>query len=414
MIPFRTKNPPESTPWATYTIMGLNIALFAVLQRNLQLPEEAVEQFGMSRNNLGVGTFFSSMFMHGDIFHLLGNMLFLGIFGRAVEGRLKTPKFLLLYFVSGFLADAAHFLLLSPKLTMMPSIGASGAIMGVLGAAIFMFPFAPVVFFWITFFRLMEGEFTVEWPLWAAGAYYIVWDIFGAILNFAGVGGTAHVAHLGGLFGAMGICALLRVKRDDAYVAEAKKSLAESGDYTSLWKVELEEIVKAQPDNYKAAVALLYRAYREGGVAKPEHLAGFKKSLRPALADESLTTVMTQVSVDLMLKNPNTLSVPEWLTMAKNFEQRHNPNAARTVLEGLRKVTGHSDSDSEALLHQLAKLYDQWFRQPEATYALYYEFYQKYPMSPLAPSVVERMKQMYPEVQAAAAARMQQSGQQPY
>lgn len=90
MIPLRSKNPPESTPWVTYGLIVTNVVAFALTQENLVLKDGIAKEWGASNLNLSPLTMFSSMFLHGNLIHLIGNMLFLWIFGCAVEGRLRS------------------------------------------------------------------------------------------------------------------------------------------------------------------------------------------------------------------------------------------------------------------------------------------------------------------------------------
>lgn len=405
-LPFRVKNPPESLPIATFVLLLLNVIIFFATQSGLQIRENVLDTYGISRTNFSAVTLVTSMFLHGDLFHLIGNMLFLSIFGIAVEGRLRTVKFLLLYFLAGFAGDLLQLAVMgSPKLESIPLIGASGAIMGVMGAALYMFPFAPVCFFFLSLYRLSTMEFVVEWPLWGAAAMYIAYDILGAMVGMGVGGGVANLAHLGGVAGGALICLIYRAKRDDEYVAEAKKTLAETKDYTLLWKRQLEDIINATPNDHKAALALVIRAYDENNMAKPEHLDHFKRNFRAMVADHSLDGQLSRAVVNIISKDPQTLSPGDYLLIAQAQMKARTPLPARTVLEGVRKMPNVPDSEMEAATYQLAQIYDQWLNQPESAYSLYYEIYQKWPMSPLIPSLTTRMQEMYPAVQAAAAQR---------
>lgn len=403
MLPYRVKNPPESLPIATYCLIVINTIVFIATQRDGHLPMEVASTYGIFRGHITPITLISSMFLHGDPLHLIGNMLFLWIFGCAVEGRLRTPLFLFVYVASGIAGVFLHLGMLSIKLTQLPMIGASGAIMGLVGAALYMFPHAPVCFLYISVYRL--NDYTIEWPLWGAALYYVFWDIFGAVLNFAGFGGTAHLAHLGGVIAAVLMCLMFQPPRDDEHVAEAKAALADGNDYSLLWRRQLEDLARAQPDNPKIALALLVRAYEEEGQAKPEHLAAFKRHVRANLADPDQSEAMAKAACFLISKNPDGLDPADYVRIAQAQLNLRNVYPARTIYEGVRKLPNVPDAEMETATYQLAQIYDQWFNLPEAAYALYYEVYQRWPMSPVVPSMTERMKQMYPAVQAASAAR---------
>jgi membrane associated rhomboid family serine protease len=150
--------------------------------------------------NLTLGGFFVpvlvSMFLHGGWLHLLGNMLFLFVFGRSVEDRFGHLQFLLLYFLSGFAGAALHIVLNAGS--RLPSIGASGAIAGVLGAYFICFPRARIttLFFLIFFFWRVELPAVLVLGYWFLIQFVTGYEML-AIQSATG-GGVAWWAHVGG------------------------------------------------------------------------------------------------------------------------------------------------------------------------------------------------------------------------
>jgi membrane associated rhomboid family serine protease len=162
------------------------------------VPSRYVTRYGFA--NLTVSGFvvpiFVSMFLHGGWLHLLGNMLFLFVFGRSVEDRFGHIEFLFLYFVSGFAGAVLHIVLNSGS--RLPSIGASGAIAGVLGAYCVSFPRARIT----TLIFLIFFFWTVQVPaLLLLGYWFLIQFVMGyqmlAIQSATG-GGVAWWAHVGG------------------------------------------------------------------------------------------------------------------------------------------------------------------------------------------------------------------------
>lgn len=405
-IPLRTKNPPESIPWVTYGLILVNVIVYAATQEGLIIKKSVLDDYALSALNPTPLRFFASLFLHGDITHLLGNMLFLWILGCAVEGRLKWWKFSFLYLISGLVGDLLHFALVSGRAVTLPTIGASGAIMGCLGAALYMFPHAPVTFLWLSPGRLFGGGgITMDFPMWAVGLYYLGWDVLGAMLGPMG-GGVAHLAHLGGAGAGLLIPLIFRAARDDQSVSEAKEALHDTGDYNSLYKVQLEKMAQSQPDNHQISLALINRNFYENKTAAPENLERFIRHYRTILNDPKtkftdLEIATTQVMQTFPGKLPNSYAI---MTAQQCLKNSH-PNPARAIFELLMKDPHIKQDDRETAVYNLAQIYDQWLHQLETAYNLYYEFYQKYPMSPLTPNVVTRMKQMYPAVQEEAAKR---------
>ena len=136
-------------------------------------------------------TALTSMFLHGGLLHLAGNMLFLWIFGDNVEDAMGHIPFLLFYLASGFGAAAFH--VLSAPASGVPMVGASGAIAGVMGAYLLLYPKAKVdvVLILLVFFKVFK------WPAWIVlGAWMVIQTFSGLAMNASG--GVAYWAHIGG------------------------------------------------------------------------------------------------------------------------------------------------------------------------------------------------------------------------
>jgi membrane associated rhomboid family serine protease len=148
-------------------------------------------------------TFFTSMFLHANIIHLGGNMLFLYVFGDNVEDAFGRVRYAVFYFASGTVASLAHvFSVVGTQGQGFPTIGASGAISGVLGAYLVLYPRAKILslvfFFWITIIAVPAVVFL--------GVWFAYQFLYGFLLDTAG--GVAYWAHIGGfvagiLFGAV-------------------------------------------------------------------------------------------------------------------------------------------------------------------------------------------------------------------
>jgi len=150
---------------------------------------------GGVRGNGGYITVFSSMFLHGDGMHIAGNMLYLWIFGNNIEDSMGHLRFIVFYFVVGLTAAVAH-IFLNPASTV-PTIGASGAVSGILGAYLVLFPRARVR----TLIPLIGPFFRiVRLPAWALLLFWIAFQILHQVIvpTNAARGGVAYAAHIGG------------------------------------------------------------------------------------------------------------------------------------------------------------------------------------------------------------------------
>lgn len=181
-------------PLVTYALIVLNVLFFLV---ELNGGDAFIMQWAFvpSRflaNPIGDSiTLFTSMFMHGGLLHLGGNMLYLWIFGDNVEDRFGHVKFLVFYLLCGLGATFAQ--LMFSLDSNIPNLGASGAIAGVLGSYILMFPNGRV--------RVLQGRGIMQAPALMVIGFWIVLQLFsgiGSIANTADTGGVAYMAHIGG------------------------------------------------------------------------------------------------------------------------------------------------------------------------------------------------------------------------
>jgi len=266
IIPYKVKNPPKHFPIATVCVIGLNIIIFAASSHSfLVVRKEIVEQYALTWGASGIHTMLTSVFLHGDIFHLLGNMLFLWVFGPAVEDRLRIPAYLGLYFLAGFAGHVAQVALgfVGTAGVHVPILGASGCIMGVLGAYWYMYSWSPVcMFYWLGIF--WRGTFELA-AIWVIGIYFVLDLTNGFIGRSAGAtGGVANFAHVGGaLVGAM-LVAGLGFKRDSGEVSKAKAAHAEYKDRNMLSCQEFWKLLEASPDDEELLAEYTCKAVRDG------------------------------------------------------------------------------------------------------------------------------------------------------
>ena len=204
MLPLYDENPTRNFPALTIAIMSANILIYlwglSVLPAEL---DRVYYEFGMipidvTRSPLrGTPTIISSMFLHGGFLHLAGNMLYLWIFGNNIEDALGKFRFVLFYLVCGAIAAFCH--VASNTGSHIPMIGASGAIAGILGGYIVLFPQAKVktlIFlgFFITVVRMPALVLLLIW---------MGLQVFSSISVSAEGGGVAWFAHIGGFIAGM-------------------------------------------------------------------------------------------------------------------------------------------------------------------------------------------------------------------
>jgi membrane associated rhomboid family serine protease len=196
MFPIGDDNATRRTvPYVTYTLIAINVAVFLL---ELSNGNEFIRRWAFiparfSAEPAGdAATVFSAMFMHGSWLHLGGNMLYLWIFGDNVEDRFGHAKYLLFYLLAGTAATFAQYAFLPES--SVPNVGASGAIAGVLGAYILMFPRARV--------NVLLGRAVVAMPAIVVLGFWIVLQLISGVGTIAhtdaDMGGVAYMAHVGG------------------------------------------------------------------------------------------------------------------------------------------------------------------------------------------------------------------------
>jgi membrane associated rhomboid family serine protease len=209
MIPLRDSQPSHSTPVVTILLIAANaVAFFYELALDPFSRNHLIAAYGLVPDRLWFPSLVSSMFLHAGWMHILGNMWFLWIFGDNVEDILGRFKYLMLYLLSGLAAGLTHALLNGDS--RIPTIGASGAVAGVMGAYMVKFPRARV----LTLVPVFVFVTTYELPAAFILAYWFVIQFFSGVGSVAyshlAQGGVAWFAHVGGFAAGILLVYLLR------------------------------------------------------------------------------------------------------------------------------------------------------------------------------------------------------------
>ncbi len=210
MLPLVDTIPARRTPWVTYGLIAANTLVFFYELSLGEAVQSVFQEWGVVPRRLWNGdagaypALLTHMFLHGGWGHLISNMWALWIFGDNVEDRMGHVRYLLFYLISGIGAAWAHAALHTDS--TIPSIGASGAVSGVMGAYLLLFPYSRIV----TILPLFFYAYLVELPAY----YYIgVWflgQLWSGILSLAlpGAASIAFWAHVGGFVVGMGLTRL--------------------------------------------------------------------------------------------------------------------------------------------------------------------------------------------------------------
>jgi membrane associated rhomboid family serine protease len=204
IIPVGDKNPIRTTPYVTWALIAANIAIsfyYMIYRQDRWVP--IIHEYALKPDQWqDLRSIFTSMFLHGDLLHLFGNMLFLYIVGDNVEDRVGHVGYLMFYLLAGVAAAAAHVyytLHFSKMGGGIPTIGASGAISGMMGAYLVFFPSGKIRFvLWLIIFI---RQFTL--PAWGAIGFWIIGQVVMARQQYDGIAKdeaqmVAVFAHIGG------------------------------------------------------------------------------------------------------------------------------------------------------------------------------------------------------------------------
>ncbi|WP_172293877.1 rhomboid family intramembrane serine protease [Pseudoruegeria sp. HB172150] len=199
MFPIRDHNPSQKTPYVTYALIVVNIAVFLLTLPAMSDNRESMNllyHWAMIPARISEGeafyTLLTSAFLHGGAMHIFGNMLFLWIFGDNMEEHCGRVGFLAFYVACGVGSGLIHYL--TAPYSTVPTVGASGAIAGVMGGYLLLFPKArvDVLFIFIIIFKIFPI------PAWIMLGFWLGLQVVNGFGTDASVAGVAHWAHVGG------------------------------------------------------------------------------------------------------------------------------------------------------------------------------------------------------------------------
>jgi membrane associated rhomboid family serine protease len=244
MIPIGDENPTLRTPYMTFLLLGATIASWLVVQGagfdserlaasvcnlglvpgevtgqapvGFRVPISRLSDCVVDRERINILTPITSMFLHGGWGHLLGNMLFFWVFGNNVEDSMGHARFLAFYLICGIVAALAH-ILVSPA-SPVPTVGASGAVSGIMGAYLVLYPQVRVrmLFFFLIFFKVIALR------AWLVLIFWFLWQVLSGLPELTRMrpdvsGGVAVWAHVGGFVAGV---VLIKLFERRSFVAE--------------------------------------------------------------------------------------------------------------------------------------------------------------------------------------------------
>jgi membrane associated rhomboid family serine protease len=354
LIPYRVKNPITRFPFATVAILAANMGVFALTSEYfLVIRHPVLVAYSFTWGVSPPWTFFTAAFLHADIFHLAGNMLFLWVFGRAVEDRLGVGRFLAVYLVAGMAGDVLQALLGSAAADPVPTLGASGCIMGLLGAYWYLFSWSPVCvfyFFWILFF-IRVGTFEIA-AFWVIGAYVMLDVLSGAWNSATGVvGGVANFAHVGGAAAGALVCFALGMKRDTGAVSKAKATYADVKDLGDVPLLQLVTMLEQDPANPSIVRAMLGPAIAAGERDLVDRVMARAGSVLMEKDPDLVATYVADLGGD-----PSLYPIGQLMWLADNQQHSGDPDMALKLYQRITERFPDTP-DMETALCRMAQIH---------------------------------------------------------
>ena len=390
VIPYRAKNPPDHFPYATIGLIAINVLVYCFTSDHLVMVRDgAVDAMAFSHVNYTLWRMITAMFLHGNFFHILGNMLFLWVFGASVEGRLGPWKFLSIYFMAGFAGFALEDVFVSLSNPTAPSLGASGAIMGIAGAYLYIFPFSTICLFWGILVPFAKAQWHARWLI----LYFFVLNVIEQFTSGES-DGVAHLAHLGGFgVGLLGAW-MCRPRRDSLKKSDAQAIRADVRDTREMTLEDLEDLLTTAPEDSALVLEYCHRLlFLPNGTWQRPFLKTIKTygSVLVQHADPvELARLLLQLPPDIA----NELPGHYFLQVGARLDTAWQTDMAIQVYYRITEISPTSQ-DAESALARLGRLMDLSLNDAYHAHFYYSELVRRFPLSQAADQARHTLEKMY-------------------
>lgn len=390
LLPYRAKNPPERFPVATISLIVLNTLIFALTSDYFIVARrEAVESYAASHNGVlsEPWRLLTAMFLHGNIEHLAGNMLFLWIFGASVEGRLRPFKFLVVYLLAGLTGGLLEDIFWGTLHPTVFSLGASGAIMGVAGAYLYMFAYSTIcIFYWLWFFWRGVWEVQARWVV----LFYVGLDVLFAFL-FQGGDGVGHLAHLGGFGTGLLLVWAMRARRDTEEVSMVQATRAEVKDYSLLDVYQLETLTQHPTEDMNLILTYCEKATAAGQNRYEMCLSLLNRYSRDLIEKGD----PNRLAYVLLYIPPSAGAMPAvfYLRLASRLERIASNDLACQIYRRLYDLNPQAP-DTEVALYRLGQIMEHAFNNRAYAQAVYTELLRLFPNGEMSLPARRALQQM--------------------
>lgn len=394
-LPLRVKNPPDHVPYVTYALIAINVLVYIFTvswvpgDDFLKLTPEATRALAVTHNNMNPLRLLTAMFLHGSWDHILGNMWFLWLFGPSVEGRLRPLKFISMYLLAGAIGFILQDLMQGFLAPTMPSLGASGAIMGLCGAYLYIFPYATFRVGWFAWIWSIVPRFGIwDWHARWVVLYYLIENFFDAMVgqmmaHLGMVGGVANIAHLTGMATGFVFCAIAKTRRDSQEIADAQAVRADVKDYDVLNVYELEALLQHPAEDMRLVIAFCEKTLvAPGGLGDQRCLWAIQTYARP-LAETANQQRLAGIVLRMDLAYARMVPSIFLLRLGSNLEHINDYEMAVRIYRRLWEIDP-TQPDAEVALSRLGRLMTKVYRNSEHARFYYSEQLRNHPAGRLA------------------------------
>ena len=379
-IPVGTNLKLSKVPYATIWLLVINWLVYALSQGIYYKIEFLIwRYFYLVPGETYPWQLITSMFFHGSFLHLLGNSVYLWIFGIYVEDKLGWKQYLFLYFLTGIAAGLIHStmtgLWMRDKL-MIPMLGASGAISGIMGVYLYRCYYSKIRLLFFLFIIPIR----IQIPAVIVLGFWFLQDFLGGIAAIKGIHqNVAFWAHVGGFLSGLAASKYLK------YEEEAQREKLEHTVRKHLDRREgfaegmmaAEQLLKTDANNPQLHLKMAQAKSRIGSPGGGKEY--YQQAIKLMLDTDREKVV--EVFVEYWKKYLTVLEPPYQLRVSRLLARSDNMSLARTTLEALINSNYPPDRFMEAAYLDLAKLYEQGFQQPDLARAVYQQYIKKFPQT---------------------------------
>jgi len=379
VIPVGTNLNLKNFPWATIALLFTNWIIFIPFSGNFYWIDFWISQYLFSvPGDQYPWQLITGMFFHADLLHILGNSLFLLVFGPSVEDKLGWKDYLFLYFLTGISANLIHGMMYGffvREELFIPSLGASGAISGVMGVYLYRCYYSKIKLMIDLFlpFRIKLPAFIIL-PLWFAR------DFMGGIDSIRGIGqNVAFWAHVGGFVAGFGACRYLHYEiqaRREKLEFVAQTSLQQYGGYGEGIEAT-KKLLESDPENPELHLNLARAESRSW--SSPKGREHYEKAIKLLL--EKDPEKAAEVYIEYWKKYFSILEPSYQVRLSLLLSKMSNVNLAVQSLQTLVDSGRPLDIYMEQAHLNLAKIYDQGLGRADLAQHVYEKFLKKFPGS---------------------------------